>query len=121
MDKTDETRTYLREFLPRAVFTKMKCLRWYRRNDAGALSMALFVFVSNALRTELHQAGLDAERLNDYYYGKGEGAERAERLNEWCCEMAERIVQRSFAAWGEVAAEIDGRVECDIKAIREAE
>ena len=36
-------------------------------------------------------------------------------------EVAERIVQRSFAAWGEVAAEIDGRVERDIKAIREAE
>ena len=118
MDKTDETRTYLREFLPRAVFKKMKCLRWYRHNDIGALSMALFVFVSNALRTEPHKAGLNAERLNDYYYGKGEGAER---LNEWCCEAAERIVQRSFAAWGEVAAEIDGKVENDIKAIREAE
>ena len=118
MDKTDETRIYLREFLPRAVFTKMKCLRWYRQNDAGALSMALFVFVSNALRTELHKAGLDAERLNDYYYGKGEGAER---LNEWCREIAGRIVQRSFAAWGEVAVEIEGRVENDIKAVREAE
>ena len=116
MDKTDETKTYLREFLPRAVFTKMKCLRWYRHNDTGALSMALFVFVSNALRTELHKAGLDDERMIDYYY-KAEGAER---LNEWCCEAAERIVQRSFAAWGEVAAEIDGRVEHDIKAIREA-
>ena len=46
--------------------------------------------------------------------------EGAERLNEWCCEVAERVVQRSFAAWGEVAAEIDGRVEHDIKAIREA-
>ena len=117
MDKTDETRTYLREFLPRAVFVKMKCLRWYRHNDTGALSMALFVFVSNALRTALHKAGLNAERLNDYYYGKGEGAER---LNEWCREGAERIVQRSFAAWGEVAAEIAERGEPDIKAIREA-
>ena len=117
MDKTDETRTYLRGFLPRAVFTKMKCLRWYRRNDTGALSMALFVFVSNALRTALRKAGLDAARLNDYYYGKGEGAER---LNEWCREMAERIVQRSFAAWGEVAAEVAERIERDIKAIREA-
>ena len=109
--------TYLRGFLPRAVFTKMKCLRWYRHNDTGALSMALFVFVSNALRAALHKAGLDDERMSDYYYGKGEGAER---LNEWCREAAERIVQRSFAAWGEVAAEIDGRVENDIKAIREA-
>ena len=118
MKETNETRTYLREFLPRAVFKKMKCLRWYRHNDTGALSMALFVFVSNALRTELHKAGLDDERMIDYYYGKDEGAER---LNEWCCEIAERIVQRSFAAWGEVAAEIDGRVENDIKAIREAE
>ena len=116
MDKTDETRTYLREFQPRAVFTKMKCLRWYRHNDTGALSMALYVFVSNALRAALHKAGLDDERMSDYYY-KGEGAER---LNEWCREIAERIVQRSFAAWGEVAAEIDGRVEHDIKAIREA-
>ena len=115
-DKTDETKTYLREFLPRVVFTKMKCLRWYRFNDTGALSMALFVFVSNALRTALHKAGLD-ERMSDYYYGKGEGAER---LNEWCCEMAERITGRAFAAGGEVAAEIDGRVERDIKAIREA-
>ena len=117
MDKTDETRIYLRGFLPRAVFKKMKCLRWYRHNDTGALSMALFVFVSNALRAALHKAGLDDERMSDYYYGKGEGAER---LNEWCREAAERIVQRSFAAWGEVAAEIDGRVEHDIKAIREA-
>ena len=117
MDKTDETRNYLRGFLPRAVFKKMKCLRWYRHNDTGALSMALFVFVSNALRAALRKAGLDDERMIDYYYGKGEGAER---LNEWCCEAAERIVQRSFAAWGEVAAEIDGRVENDIKAIREA-
>ena len=117
MKETNETRTYLREFLPRAVFKKMKCLRWYKRNDAGALSMALFVFVSNALRAALRKAGLDAERLNDYYYGKGEGAER---LNEWCREVAERIVQRSFAAWGDVVAEIDGRVEHDIRAIREA-
>lgn len=117
MDKTDETKTYLREFLPRAVFAKMKCLRWYRNNNTGALSMALFIFVSNALRTALRKAGLDDERMSDYYYGKGEGAER---LNEWCCEMAERIVGRAFAAWGEVAAEIDGRVERDIKAIREA-
>ena len=117
MDKTDETRIYLRGFLPRAVFTKMKCLRWYRHNDTGALSMALFVFVSNALRAALRKNGIDAERLNDYYYGKGEGAER---LNEWCREMAERIVQRSFAAWGEVAAEIAAWVERDIKAIREA-
>ena len=118
MKETDETRIYLREFLPRAVFGKMECLRWYRNNNTGALSMALFIFVSNALRAALRKAGLDAERLNDYYYGKGEGAER---LNEWCREVAERIVQRSFAAWGEVAAEIDGRVEHDIKAIREAE
>ena len=117
MDKTDETKTYLREFLPRAVFGKMKCLRWYRHNDAGALSMALFVFVSNALRAALHNAGLDDERMSDYYYGKGDGAER---LNEWCRELAERVVQRSFAAWGEVAAEIAERVERDIKAIREA-
>ena len=117
MDKTDETRIYLRGFLPRALFAKMKCLRWYRHNDAGALSMALFVFVSNALRAALHKAGLDDERMSDYYFGKGVGAER---LNEWCREIAERIVQRSFAAWGEVAAEIDGRVENDIKAIREA-
>ena len=117
MDKTDETKTYVREFLPRAVFAKMKCLRWYRHNDAGALSMALFIFVSNALRSALHKAGLDDERMSDYYYGRAEGAER---LNEWCCEAAERIVQRSFAAWGEVAAEIDSRVERDIKAIREA-
>ena len=117
MKETNETRTYLRGFLPRAVFTKMKCLRWYRHNDTGALSMALFVFVSDALRAALRKAGINNERLNDYYY-KAEGAER---LNEWCCEMAERIVQRSFAAWGEVAKEIDGRVENDIKAIREAE
>ena len=117
MKETNETRTYLREFLPRAVFAKMKCLRWYRRNYTAPLSMALFIFASDAIRAALHKAGIDAERLNDYYYGKAEGAER---LNEWCCEMAERIVQRSFAAWGEVAAEIDGRVENDIKAIREA-
>ena len=116
MEETNET--YLRAFLPRAVFTKMKRLHWYKRNDAGALSMALFAYASDALRAALHKAGLDAGRLNDYYYGKGEGAER---LNEWCREVAERIVQRSFAAWGEVAAEIDGRVEHDIKAIREAE
>ena len=77
MGKTDEAKTYLRGFLPRAVFTKMKCLRWYRHNDTG-------------------------------------------RLNEWCCEMAERITGRAFAAWGEVAAEIDGMVENDIKASREA-
>ena len=115
MEETNET--YLRAFLPRAVFTKMKRLHWYRRNDAGALSMALFAFVSDALRTALRKAGLDDERMSDYYYGKAEGAER---LNEWCCEMAERIVGRAFAAWGEVAAEIDSRVERDIKAIREA-
>ena len=118
MDKTDETKTYLREFLPRAVFGKMKCLRWYRHNDTGALSMALFVFVSNALRAALHKAGLDDERMSDYYYGKADGAGR---LNEWCREMAERITGRSFAAWGEVAAEIDGMTGRDIKAIREAE
>ena len=126
MDKTDETKTYLREFLPRAVFTKMKCLHWYRQmkrlhwyrhNDAGALSMALFAFVSDALRAALRKAGLDDERMSDYYYGKAEGAER---LNEWCCEMAERITGRAFPAWGEVATEIDDRVERDIKAIREA-
>ena len=104
MGKTDETKTYLRGFLPRAVYGKMKCLRWYMRNDAGALSMALFVFVSNALRAALRKAGLDAERLN-----------------EWCREIAERIVQRSFAAWGEVAAEVAERIERDIKAVREAE
>ena len=116
MDKTDETRNYLRGFLPRAVFAKMKCLRWYRHNDTGALSMALFIFVSNALRAALRKAGLDDERMSDYYYGKAEGAER---LSEWCCEIAERITGRAFAAWGEVAAEIDGRIENDIKAIRE--
>lgn len=118
MNKTDETKTYLREFLPRAVFTKMKCLRWYRNNNTGALSMALFVFMSNALRAALHKAGLDDERMTEYYYGKTEGAER---LDEWCCEIAERITGRAFSAWGEVAAEIDGRVEHDIKAVREAE
>ena len=117
MDKTDETRTYLREFLPRAVFTKMKCLRWYRHNDTGALSMALFIFVSNALRAALRKAGLDG-RMSDYYYGEADGVGR---LTEWCCEIAKRITGRSFAAWGEVAAEIDGRVEHDIKAVREAE
>ena len=117
MDKTDETRIYLRGFLPRAVYGKMKCLRWYRRNYTAPLSMALFVFVSNALRAALRKAGLDDERMVNYYYGKSEGAER---LNEWCCEMAERIVGRAFAAWGEVAAEIDDRIENDIKAIREA-
>ena len=118
MDKTDETKTYLREFLPRAVFTKMKCLRWYRHNDAGALSMALFIFVSNALRAALRKAGLDDERMSAYYYGKADGAGR---LNDWCCETAEKIVQHAFAAWGEVAAEIDGMTGRDIKAIREAE
>ena len=115
-ENTNET--YLREFLPRAVYSKMKRLHWYKRNDTGALSMALFAYASDTLRAALRKAGLDDERMSDYYYGKTEGAER---LNEWCCEMAERIVQRSFAAWGEVAAEIDGRVEHDIKAIREAE
>lgn len=113
-EETDET--YLREFLPRAVFKKTKCLYWYRHNNTGALSMALYIFVSNALRAALRKAGLDDERMIDYYY-KDEGAER---LNEWCREMAERIVGRTFAAWGEVAAEIDDRVEHDIKAIREA-
>lgn len=116
MEETNET--YLRGFLPRAVYSKMKRLHWYKRNDAGALSMALFAYASDALRAALRKAGLDDERMTDYYYGKTEGAER---LNEWCCEAAERIVQRSFAAWGEVAAEIDGRIEHDIKAIREAE
>ena len=117
MKETDETRIYLRRFLPRAVFGKMKCLRWYRNNNTGALSMALFIFVSNALRAALHKAGLDDERMSDYYYGEADGVWR---LTEWCCEIAERIVGRAFAAWGEVAAEIDGRVENDIKAIREA-
>ena len=115
MDKTNET--YLRAFLPRAVFTKMRRLHWYKRDDTGALSMALFAYASDTLRAALRKAGIDDERMTEYYYGKTEGAER---LNEWCCEAAERIVQRSFAAWGEVAAEIDGRVERDIKAIREA-
>ena len=117
MGKIDETRTYLREFLPRAVLTEMECLHWYRRNYTAPLSMALFIFVSNALRAALRKAGLDDGRMSDYYYGRAAGAER---LNEWCCEMAERITRRAFAAWGEVAAEIDGRVERDIKAIREA-
>ena len=116
MEETNAT--YLRAFLPRAVFGKMKRLHWYKRNDAGALSMALFAFVSDALRAALRKAGLDDERMTDYYYGRAAGAER---LTEWCNEAAQRIVQRSFAAWGEVAAEIDGRVEHDIKAIREAE
>ena len=62
-ENTNET--YLRDFLPRAVYSKMKCLRWYRHNDTGALSMALFVFVSNALRAALHKAGLDDERMSD--------------------------------------------------------
>ena len=115
-ENTNET--YLRDFLPRAVYSKMKRLHWYKRDDTGALSMALFAYASDTLRAALRKAGLDDERMTDYYYGKTEGAER---LNEWCCEAAERIVQRSFAAWGEVAAEIDGRVEHDIKAIREAE
>ena len=114
-EETNET--YLREFLPRTVYTKLKCLHWYRYNDTGALSMALFIFVSDALRAALRKAGISNERMSDYYYGKAEGAER---LNEWCCEMAEKITGRAFAAWGEVAAEIDGRVERDIKAIREA-
>ena len=124
-EETNET--YLREFLPRAVFGKMflpravfgkmKCLHWYKRDDTGALSMALFAYASDTLRTALRKAGIDDERMTEYYYGKAEGAER---LNEWCCEMAERITGRAFSAWGEVAAEIDGRVERDIKAIREA-
>ena len=118
MKDTETNETYLRGFLPRAIYAKMKRLHWYQRDDTGALSMALFAFASDALRAALRKAGLDDERMSDYYYGKGEGAER---LNEWCCEVAERIVQRSFAAWGEVAAEIDGRVEHDIKAVREAE
>ena len=116
MDKADETRIYLRGFLPREVYGKMKCLRWYRRNYTAPLSMAHFVFVSTALRAALRKAGLDDERMSDYYY-KAEGAER---LHEWCCEMAERLVPRSFAAWGEVAAEIAERIERDIKAIRAA-
>ena len=115
-EETNEA--YLREFLPRAVFTKMKRLHWYKRNDTGALSMALFAFASDALRAALRKAGLDDERMADYYYGKTEGAER---LNEWCCETAEKIVQHAFAAWGEVAAEIDGMTGRGIKAIREAE
>ena len=114
-EETNET--YLRAFLPRAVFGKMKRLHWYKRDDTGALSMALFAFASDALRAALRKAGLDDERMTDYYYGRAEGAER---LNDWCCETAEKIVQHAFAAWGEVAAEIDDRVERDIKAIREA-
>ena len=117
MKDTETNETYLRGFLPRAIYAKMKRLHWYKRDDTGALSMALFAYASDALRTALRKAGLDDERMTEYYYGKTEGAER---LNEWCCEAAERIVQRSFAAWGEVAAEIDSRVERDIKAIREA-
>ena len=117
MKDTETNETYLRGFLPRAIYAKMKRLHWYRHNDAGALSMALFAFVSDALRAALRKAGLDDERMSDYYYGKDEGAER---LNEWCREVAERVVQRSFAAWGEVAAEIDDRIKSDIKAIREA-
>ena len=117
MKDTETNETYLRGFLPRAIYAKMKRLHWYQRDDAGALSMALFAFASDALRAALRKAGLDDERMSDYYYGKGEGAER---LNEWCREIAGRIVQRSFAAWGEVAAEIAERVERDIKAIREA-
>ena len=115
-ENTNET--YLRDFLPRAVFTKMKRLHWYKRNDAGALSMALFAYASDTLRAALRKAGLDDGRMTEYYYGKGEGAER---LNDWCCETAEKIVQHAFAAWGEVAAEIDGMTGHDIKAIREAE
>ena len=117
MDKTDETETYLRAFLPRAVFTKMRRLHWYKRDDTGALSMALFAYASDTLRAALRKAGLDDERMTEYYYGKTEGAEH---LTEWCNEAAQRIVGRAFAAWGEVAAEIDSRVERDIKAIREA-
>ena len=117
-EETNET--YLREFLPRTVFGKMKRLHWYKRDDTGALSMALFAYASDTLRAALRKAGLDDERMTrmtDYYYGKTEGAEH---LTEWCNEAAQRIVGRAFAAWGEVAAEIDGRVERDIKAIREA-
>ena len=117
MKDTETNETYLRGFLPRAIYAKMKRLHWYQRDDTGALSMALFAFASDALRAALRKAGLDDERMSDYYY-KGEGAER---LNEWCREVAERIVQRSFAAWGEVAAEIDGMTGRDIKAIKEAE
>ena len=114
-EETNET--YLRAFLPRTVFGKMKRLHWYKRDDTGALSMALFAYASDTLRAALRKAGLDDERMSDYYYGKADGAGR---LNEWCCEIAERITGRAFAAWGEVADEIDGRVERDIKAIREA-
>ena len=118
MKDTETNETYLRGFLPRAIYAKMKRLHWYQRDDTGALSMALFAFASDALRAALRKAGLDDERMSDYYYGKADGAGH---LTEWCREVAERVVQRSFAAWGEVAAEIDGRVERDIKAIREAE
>lgn len=102
MKETNET--YLREFLPRAVFAKIRCLHWYRHNDTGALSMALFIFASDALRTALRKAGINNERMSDYYYGEADGVGR---LTEWCCEMAERITGRAFSAWGEVAAEID--------------
>lgn len=118
MKDTETNETYLRGFLPRAIYAKMKRLHWYQRGDTGALSMALFAFASDALRAALRKAGLDDERMTDYYYGKTEGAEH---LTEWCNEAAQRIVGRSFAAWGEVAAEIDGMTGRDIKAIREAE
>ena len=117
MKDPETNETYLRGFLPRAIYAKMKRLHWYQREDTGALSMALFAFASDALRAALRKAGLN-ERMSDYYYGKADGAGR---LNDWCCETAEKIVQHAFAAWGEVAAEIDDRVERDIKAIREAE
>ena len=117
MKDTETNETYLRGFLPRAIYAKMKRLHWYQRDDTGALSMALFAFASDALRAALRKAGLDDERMSDYYYGKADGAGR---LTEWCNEAAQRIVGRVFAAWGEVAAEVDGRVERDIKAIREA-
>ena len=117
MKDTETNETYLRGFLPRAIYAKMKRLHWYRHNDAGALSMALFAYASDTLRAALRKAGLDDERMTEYYYGKTEGAEH---LTEWCNEAAQRIVGRAFAAWGEVAAEIDSRVERDIKAIREA-
>ena len=118
MKDTETNETYLRGFLPRAIYAKMKRLHWYQRGDTGALSMALFAFASDALRAALRKAGLDDERMSDYYYGKADGAGR---LNDWCCETAEKIVQHAFAAWGEVAAEIDGMTGRDIKAIREAE
>ena len=117
MKDTETNETYLRGCLPRAIYAKMKRLHWYQRDDTGALSMALFAFASDALRAALRKAGLDDARMSDYYYGKADGAGRR---NEWCREVAERVVQRSFAAWGEVAAEIDDRLEHDIKAIREA-